>query len=206
MKIAIIGYGNVGKALVSNLRHKHTINVGVRDLSKLYEIDKIDGVNYSDINIDLANSDVVIITIPATSIVEFATLFKNQLKDKIIIDTSNSVFKKPEPYTNGFVALKSISGSTNIAKCFNSTGAENMLNPIYNINGEKIVIDMFVAGDSSKAKDIAKQLSSDIGFENCYDFGGDDKVELLEQFAFSWINLAIIQKKGRNFAFKIIER
>lgn len=206
MNITVIGYGNVGKALVTNLKRNHAVNVGVRDLSKLYEMDKLEGVNYSDINNSLSHSEVIIITIPATSIIEFATKYKSKLNDKIIIDTTNSVFKKPEPYQNGFDALKSITENNNIVKCFNSTGAENMLNPKYTINGEQIGIDMFVAGDSNKAKDIAKLLSTDIGFANCFDFGGDDKVELLEQLAFSWINLAILQKKGRNFAFKIIER
>jgi len=43
----------------------------------------------------------------------------------------------------------------------------------------------------------------DIGFVKCYDFGGDDQVNLLEQFAMSWINLAIIQKQGRGIVFKI---
>jgi len=31
-------------------------------------------------------------------------------------------------------------------------------------------------------------------------------VELLEQLALSWINLAIFQKQGRNMAFKVIWR
>ena len=41
---------------------------------------------------------------------------------------------------------------------------------------------------------------------NCYDFGGSDRVELLEKFAFSWINLAIMQGVGRNMAFKVVKR
>jgi hypothetical protein len=57
-----------------------------------------------------------------------------------------------------------------------------------------------------EAKEIAKRLSLDAGFAECHDFGGDDKVELLEQFALCWINLAIIQKQGRNIAFKLVRR
>jgi len=45
-----------------------------------------------------------------------------------------------------------------------------------------------------------------LGFEQCYDFGGDDRFELIEQFAFSWINLAVMQGQGRNIAFKILKR
>ena len=77
-----------------------------------------------------------------------------------------------------------------------------MENPKYG----DIAIDMFAAGSSVKAKEVAKKLSLDAGFAECYDFGGDDKVELLEQFALSWINLAIMQKLGRNIAFKVLKR
>ncbi|OQA03013.1 MAG: hypothetical protein BWY67_02486 [Bacteroidetes bacterium ADurb.Bin397] len=65
---------------------------------------------------------------------------------------------------------------------------------------------MFMAGDSATAKDIAVQLAIDCGFENCYDFGKSDKVSLLEKFALSWINLAIMQGHGRDIAFRIVRR
>lgn len=88
-------------------------------------------------------------------------------------------------------------------KCFNSTGFENMTNPIYlNFGG----IDMFCAGNDKESKAIVQKLARDIGFGECWDFGGDDKVELLEKFALSWINLAIMQGHGREIAFKVIKR
>jgi hypothetical protein len=65
---------------------------------------------------------------------------------------------------------------------------------------------MFMAGDSEKAKSVAVQLSMDLGFGSCIDFGKADKVELLEKLALSWINLAIMQGHGRNMAFKIVKR
>ncbi|MGH7456222.1 MAG: hypothetical protein ACRENG_33025 [bacterium] len=89
-----------------------------------------------------------------------------------------------------------------VVKCFNSTGFENMANPKYGDAG----IDMFMAGSSQKGKEIAKQLAKDLGFAECYDLGGDDKIALLEQFALAWINLAIMQKYGRGMAFKILRR
>ena len=39
-----------------------------------------------------------------------------------------------------------------------------------------------------------------------FDFGKSDKVELLEKFALSWINLAIMQGHGRNMAFRVVKR
>jgi predicted dinucleotide-binding enzyme len=63
-----------------------------------------------------------------------------------------------------------------------------------------------MAGDSEKAKSVAKQLALDCGFGSCIDFGKSDKVELLEKFALSWINLAIMQGHGRNLAFRVVRR
>jgi predicted dinucleotide-binding enzyme len=88
-----------------------------------------------------------------------------------------------------------------VVKRFNSTGFENMLNPVY--NGE--AIDMFMAGDSAKAKSVAQTLAVDAGFGVCWDFGKSDKVELLEKLVLSWINLAIMQGHGRNLAFNITQ-
>jgi len=53
---------------------------------------------------------------------------------------------------------------------------------------------------------LALQLALDAGFGNCYDFGKADKVELLEKFALSWINLAIMQGYGRDIAFKLLRK
>ena len=65
---------------------------------------------------------------------------------------------------------------------------------------------MFMAGDSAIAKQAAHQLALDAGFAACWDFGNADKVVLLEQFALSWINLAIMQGHGRDIAFRLVRR
>jgi predicted dinucleotide-binding enzyme len=205
MKIAIIGAGNVGGALTKQwAKAGHEIFLGLRDLnsSDAKELEKFSSkISSHSISGAINSAEVVLFATPPD--VAIALAKQNLLlKNKIIIDASNSVFKKPEPYKTAFEGIKKETGCEHIVKCFNSTGFENMADPIYG----NISIDMFMAGSSLKAKQIASQLSKDAGFAECYDFGGDDKVELLEQFAFSWINLAIIQKQGRNIAFKVLKR
>ena len=99
-------------------------------------------------------------------------------------------------------ALMKMTTCKDIVKCFNTTGAENMANPVYRGTG----IDMFYAGDSVLAKKTAALLAKDLGFENVYDFGGSDQFNLLEQFALSWINLAMMQGYGRGIGFKVMKR
>jgi len=77
-----------------------------------------------------------------------------------------------------------------------------MQNPHY----DKVSIDLFVAGDSEKGKLVASKLAMDAGFAACYSIGGNDKFELMEQFAWFWINLAMFQGQGREIAFKLLKR
>jgi hypothetical protein len=77
-----------------------------------------------------------------------------------------------------------------------------MFNPVYGNLG----IDMFMSGESREAKEVVAQLAKDLGFENCYDFGGRDKFNLQEQLALCWINLAMMQGHGRDIAFKVLKR
>lgn len=205
MKIAIIGAGNVGGALAKQwAKVGHTILLGLRDLnsSDAKALEKF-SFNISSHAIDKAikNSEVVLFATPPEAAIAIAK-HNPALKNKIVIDATNAVFKKPEPYKTAFEGIKKETGCEDVVKCFNSTGFENMENPKYG----DAAIDMFAAGSSTKAKQIAKKLSLDAGFAECYDFGGDDKVDLLEQFALSWINLAIMQKQGRNIAFKVLKR
>ena len=89
-----------------------------------------------------------------------------------------------------------------MVKCFNTTGFENMADPSY----DGTAVDMFMAGDSSRARDVARGLALDLGFAECFDCGGDDRFALLEDFAMMWINLAIMQGQGRGIAFKVLRR
>lgn len=203
MNIAIIGTGNVGGALATNWSKKgYNIYLGVQDESnfKGQNLLKNDHTFAFSIHEAITKSDVVLIATPPTAIFEILEQM-GDVSGKIIIDATNSVMKGPEPYKTVYHALADKTDAE-IVKCFNTTGFENMLDPIY--NGEDI--DMFMAGDSPKAKEIALQLALDCGFGSCIDFGKSDKVELLEKFALSWINLAIMQGHGRNMAFKVVRR
>lgn len=204
MKIAIIGTGNVGSALAKGFAGAgHIVLLGVRNK------DEFKGsalLNVKKISVHLigeaASAAEVILIAAVPQAVKDITAQLGDVSNKVIIDAMNSVRVKPEPFNNTTEALLQLTNCKDIVKCFNTTGAENMNNPVYNSKG----IDMFYAGDSDKAKKVAEQLAKDIGFENVYNFGGSDKFNLLEQFALSWINLAMMQGYGRNMAFKVVKR
>lgn len=203
MNIAIIGTGNVGAALATNWSKKgHAIYLGVQDIDNFKGKALLQNPNTHVFSIKEAvlKSEIVLIATPATAIFDILEQV-GDLAGKVVIDATNAVRQSPEPYKTAYHCLLDKT-TAEVVKCFNTTGFENMLNPIYNGEG----IDMFMAGDSDIAKSVAKQLALDADFSSCLDFGKSDKVELLEKFALAWINLAIMQGHGRNMAFKVVKR
>lgn len=210
MRISVIGHGNVGSALIKRwARAGHEIIIGARnpeDEAVKQLTAKNANVSAQTITDCVTASDTIVVAIPAHLTAELANTLGN-LQYKIVIDTTNAVFKRPEPYRTGFEAFQKITGAE-VVKCFNSTGFENMNEPAYTISTpspHQVKLDMFAAGSSQKAKQMALQLAEDAGFE-AYDFGGDDKVELLEELCRIWINLAMGQGLGRNIGFKLMKR
>jgi predicted dinucleotide-binding enzyme len=205
MKIAVIGSGNVGGALAMGWANKgHEIVIGARNpqspnVKKL--IFKNANIKVKSLAESAKDAEVILIAADSSSVKEIVKQL-GDVKNKVIIDAMNSIAAVPAGFANSFEALKSLTNCQNLVKCFNTTGFENMTNPTYG----NTAADMFMAGDSEKGKQIAKQLAKDIGFAECYDLGGDHRVEMLEQLAMIWVNLALIQKQGRNIAFKILKR
>lgn len=203
MNIAVIGTGNVGGALATNWSKKgHVINLGVKDINNFKGIELLKNENTKAFPVQeaVAKSDVILIATPPTAIFDIIEQM-GDVSGKVIIDATNAVRQSPDPYKTVFHCLTDKTDAE-VVKCFNTTGFENMLNPVY----QGVGIDMFMAGDSEHAKSVATQLALDAGFSSCLNFGKSDKVELLEKFALSWINLAIMQSHGRNIAFKMVKR
>lgn len=205
MNIAIIGTGNVGGALATKWAQKgHHIFLGVNDTANFKGRELLNNPNTSVHSVKEAvqQADVILIATPATVAAEVAESL-GDTSDKIIIDAMNVVMGKgPAGFTNTTDAILSHTQSKDVVKCFNTTGFNNMLNPVYG----NTAIDVFVAGDSMKGKEVAIQLAKDAGFAECYNVGGNDRFQLMEQFAFFWINLAMMQGLGREIGFKLLKR
>lgn len=203
-KIAIIGSGNVGGALAQQwVKAGHTVLIGAKfPLSEKNSqlATKIGEDRFTSVQSAVQQSEVVLIATPPTAVFDIIEQM-GDVSGKILIDATNAVRQKPAPFDTVYHALAEKTNG-NVVKCFNTTGFENMLNPVY--HDEKL--DMFMAGDNNEAKQTAQLLALDAGFGTCWDFGKSDKVVLLEQFALSWINLAIMQGHGRDIAFRVVRR
>lgn len=205
MNIAIIGTGNVGGTLATKWSKKgHEINLGARDTQSFKGKHLLENpyTHVYEIAEAVRRSEVVLLSTPAPSAADTARLL-GDTSGKVIIDAMNIIMGKgPEGYQRTTDAILANTNTRDVVKCFNSTGYNNMTDPKY---GNE-VLDMFVAGDSKTGTAMAIQLAKDAGFENCYSIGGNDKFDLLEQFAMFWINLALFQGHGREIGFKLLKR
>lgn len=205
MKIAIIGTGNIGGTLGTKWAKKgHTVIAGVRDADnfKGKEVLAEAQILITTIQEAVQQAEIILISTPATVAIEVAKSL-GDTTGKIIIDAMNIVMGRgPEGFTNTADAILANTQTRDIVKCFNTTGFNNMRNPVYHSEA----IDLFVAGDSERGKEAAIQLAKDAGFAECYSIGGNDKFQLMEQFAWFWINLAMFQGQGREIGFKLLKR
>ena len=210
MKIAVIGSGNVGGTLGKGWAKKgHEIIFGVRDANdaKLKELLAASGgkARAASVKESAEAADVVTLTVPWNA-AQDALKNAGDLRGKILLDCTNPL----KPDLSGLVLGGNTSAGEQVAawaagarvvKIFNTTGAPNMANPVYP-NGPTM---MLYCGDDAAAKSTAARLATELGFD-VHDLGPLSEARLLENLALIWIHLAVVQKQGTNFAFRLVRR
>ena len=201
MTITIIGAGNIGGTLAEKWKAAgHDILIGARNPGDPETLQWAQGLGARVMTIAEAvrAAEAVLIATPGKVVVDLVGTLGGSLAGKLVMDATNMA--GPLGSAPGFEALRK--AGADAVKVFNCTGWENLADVRY--GGE--VADMFMAGGSEDAKATVRDLAKAVGFGECYDMGGDDKVPLLEGFALVWIDLAIFQKMGRGVAFKLLRR
>jgi 8-hydroxy-5-deazaflavin:NADPH oxidoreductase len=210
MKIAVIGSGNVGGTLGKGWAKKgHDVTFGVRNTSdsKVKQLLAATGgkARASSVKDAATGAEVIALTVPWDG-AQDAVKNAGNLSGKIVLDCTNPLKPDLSGLTHGY----DTSGAEQIAKwaaaaravkIFNTTGFGNMANPVYP-EGPSM---MLYCGDDAAAKTVAAQLATDLGFA-AYDAGPLSEARLLEPLALLWIKLAVQQKMGLNFAFRLVRR
>lgn len=187
MNICIVGLGKVGTALGTGLtKAGHTVIYAGRDNTASA----------------VGGADVVIIAAASVAVFNIIEALHGLPEGTIIIDAMNSVAKSPDGYPTTTHAMQDRLPQVRMVKCFNSVGYEIMADPAFGAQRA----DMFMAGDDTHAKSVARQLAIDIGFGVCHDVGGSNRYVSLEHLAMVWISMAMGMGKGRSFAWHLLER
>ncbi len=141
-------------------------------------------------------SDFIIIATEPQNVREVA-YWLGDVRNKVIVDLTPNVSATSVPeqheHFNSAKAISAITGARDIVKVFNFKRQYKLFKPLF--DGKKV--DMLLAGDSLKAKEITKILMRECGMSHFYDFGGSDSHFLLDEMAPTWRTM-IAEKSNFN--------
>jgi len=202
MNIAIVGNGKTTAVLAQGLALAgHEVLIGIKETEQIsfdYLEDEFENIQITTIDDAAAVADVIFITSTPEDVREMAYLLED-VRKKVIIDTTFMNLQRTDNYLNTVGAIKAITGSAHVVKCFNAAGFEVIESPTKKDGS----INMFVAGDSKKGKEVVRLLARDLGFADCHDFGDIDAIPLLDEMAMCYQNLVIKKAQGEKIAIKI---
>jgi predicted dinucleotide-binding enzyme len=195
MQVAIIGSGNVGRALAQALRRGgHGVTFGSRST----DLADPDDTGISEA---VAGADVTILATPFAAAAEVIAA-AGGFVGRILIDATNPLAMTEHGLgltmghtISGAEAIAALAPSAHVFKTFNQTGFENMADaPAYAARPA-----MFVAGDDAASKAQVLSLVESTGFE-AVDAGPLRAARLLEPLAMLWIGLGRLGGFGPDFA------
>ena len=193
MNIGIIGSGNVGQKLATDLAQRgHRVTIGTREPAKLSEFAK----TAPDVQIG-SNADAAIhgeIVLLATgwsgtrNALELAGI--SNLAGKIVVDITNPLdVSSGKPAlalgwnTSAGEEVQAWLPQSKVVKALNTVTANAMMNPQSFIGGSP---DMFIAGNDAGAKQVIATWLEEIGW-GIVDLGDITQSRLLEPLAMIWI-------------------
>jgi NADPH-dependent F420 reductase len=191
MNVAIIGAGNVGRALATSFtRQGHTVVIASRDPEHAAAAATATGASHAKTAAEAAAAaQVVVLAIPFASAEGVAAEIRDVVAGKPVVDATNRMSFGPNGPTidNGASNAEQLATwlpNAHVVKAFNTLFASHQADPI----ADGTQLDGFVAGDDRDAKDSVLELVRSIGL-NPVDVGPLARAQQLEQIAF--LNIAL---------------
>jgi len=166
MKVAIIGSGNVGKALAtSGVRAGHSVTLTATTPEKAAEAAKATGARAASSNVEaIKDADLVILAVPTNKLGDVFRGLGSAIDGKVVLDVTNRInTQNPSEVLEGLSNAEEIHKrhpKVRVVKGLNHAFAARHANPT--VNGTRL--DGFVAGDDQGAKDTALEFVGSIGF------------------------------------------
>jgi 8-hydroxy-5-deazaflavin:NADPH oxidoreductase len=197
MKIAILGFGNVGKKFAHLfVQAGNEVVIGLRSASS--QAPPYPSATFREA---AQQADIVAIAIPFTACDNVLTELSEVTRGKIVIDSTNPLNSDWSPKLLGqensaSEEIARLLPDASVVKAFNTIFADVMDVPAR--NGKSITA--FIAGDDEQAKQKVIDLASKIGFTPI-NTGPLYTARYLENMAHLNIQIAVGQNGGTNAAF-----
>lgn len=196
MDIAIIGAGNVGRALATSFaRAGHSVVVTSHDPEDAGAVATATRARVATSNAEAAAvAEIIVLATPFSSAREIATQIADAARGKIVVDATNRMsFGAAGPEidtsTSNAEELAVFLPDTRVVKAFNTLFATNQSDPA----SGGVQLDGFVAGDDAVAKGMILALVESIGLHPV-DVGPLARARQLEGMAF--LNIAVNIAEG----------
>ncbi|MBS1511468.1 MAG: NAD(P)-binding domain-containing protein [Bacteroidetes bacterium] len=189
-KVAIIGLGNIGKAIATNLtKGQHPVILASGELNKAKEFAASLGGNATaeEITTAIKKADVIIPAIYFDKIKIFLATYANELSGKIVVDVSNPIapdgkggFKKiiDQDQSAGKILSELLPSATAFVKAFGTLGVGSLLNAAFSEPERNV---LFYASDNTNSNQTIEALITDSGFD-AFHIGGIDQSIRIEVF------------------------
>jgi hypothetical protein len=192
MKIAIIGAGNVGKALSGSfVRAGHDVTISSQHPDNARAAAAESGAKAATTNAEaIPDADVVVLAVPYGVLAEVVDELGDALNGKVVVDATNPL--RPDYQglaVEGTSAAEQVQArvkGAKVVKAFNTAFAARQADPV--VDG--MALDGYVAGDDEQAKATVLELARSIGFRPI-DAGPLELARALEAMALLNIMLQI---------------
>ncbi|MDX2190894.1 MAG: NAD(P)-binding domain-containing protein [Bacteroidota bacterium] len=189
-KVAIIGLGNIGKAIATNLvKGKHPVILASRDTDNTKALAAQLGslATTKEIADAIREADVIIPAIYFNALKAFFETYSKELDGKIIVDVSNPIapdgnggFKKiiGNNESAGKILSELIPKNAKLVKAFGTLSAASLLSAAFNAPDKKV---LFYATDSTNSQQQIEALITSSGFDP-FNVGGIEQSIKIEVF------------------------
>lgn len=183
MRIGILGSGVVGQALARGLaRHGHEVRIGTRK-------DAVEDLSIGSPRDVVAGADLVVLSVLGTAAVAVAAGVSEQLRGKVLIDTTN-----PLEFSSGRPELF-VGHTDSLGEQVQRAVPEALVVKAYNMVGNTLMVDpdlpggppsMLIGGNSGEAKATVTALLEATGWD-VIDLGGIEASRYLEPMCIAWV-------------------
>ena len=199
MRIAVLGFGNVGAQLAKLWIAKgHKVTAGLREGSKDRQKASDAGAGVATLADAVKDAEVIVIALPWPAVE--STLKALPLDDQILIDAVN-----PIDQNLNVLNVSAGSAAQQIAQWTKSAPVVKAFNTIGSALMGDATFDMMYCGDDAAAKKVVAQLIADTGMKPV-DVGPLSNARYLEGIAGLWIDLAVKGRMPGAFGFNLVRK
>jgi predicted dinucleotide-binding enzyme len=211
MKIAFVGYGQVGAPLADHLqRIGHEVTLAAKDPnsdSVRKALARNAGLRVAAPKDAVRDAEVVFLATPFQANEAAVTAIADELRGKILVDCTNPVGPNLSHGLNnaqsGSAMVQALVPDAKVVKAFTIYGFENFEDSSYPAYDVRPV--MMYCGEDAAAKTTVGDLIRQLGWEPL-DVGGLDQALHLEHMTLLWVRMVRVDGHSPNMVWAVLKR